>query len=157
MFCSQCGKKVADDAKFCPECGATIGGVGAKVGSSASGPSIPQTTAPAKAIDRSAQSAGYAIVIAGIGWVAGALLNILLFVNILGFLLTAAVAAVSWYAYKEVREGNLGTAKTTSLVAAAASALLIVLSVVFASYLGIIIGVIATIALFYAFTQIKVS
>lgn len=24
MFCTQCGKKIQDDAKFCPYCGATI-------------------------------------------------------------------------------------------------------------------------------------
>lgn len=25
MFCKNCGKEIAEDAKFCPSCGATIG------------------------------------------------------------------------------------------------------------------------------------
>ena len=41
MFCSQCGKPVSDDARFCPACGAPIDTVGAE-GSEGHAPSVTQ-------------------------------------------------------------------------------------------------------------------
>lgn len=132
MFCGQCGKKLVEGAKFCPECGAPV-----RVAAASSETPVPASppapvtvaapappAAPAGAFQPAATAAPaagaknleQALLLAPILLGAGAVL-LLTAGDVISFLFGLAVAAAAYgLGYQKFKEGKLKEAKTGILV-----------------------------------------
>ncbi len=152
MFCLKCGKKIADDAKFCPECGAATE-LGEKASTSAQEPRA-QAEGARKTTPVALENVEYAIlgattaigVIAVVTMVTGASPLIVLIDTGLSFLIYRLV-------YRNLKEGKPEIAKRGSLIMGVICGAGGLLTALAGDNTGLL-GMSASAALFYAFAKL---
>ncbi|MDD5557135.1 MAG: zinc ribbon domain-containing protein [bacterium] len=151
MFCSECGKQIADDNRFCPECGAQISYPavpcemrGARHGERTGGN---LTVAEIGKMEQLSLGAAIAIGVA-------ALLNVM-FGNLFGMLIFGGISAgIYLLVHKNIKDRNYQNVKGASMGFAIVCGLFGLLHIIIFADFGGIIGIVAAVLLFQVYQKL---